>query len=141
MSAEHTRLTHRIAIQLYLVAESYTICSSRPRRPVEKLLDTPSYSHICPPTNLKRSKVLLQFHLYKWPTASVRRHWNLDDGQHPDVACRNKKCVVINLRREHSFLSPSIGHCHKYQSEEQNFERRSCARYVFLNLGAMSTPS
>jgi hypothetical protein len=31
------------AIQLHLVAESCTICSSHSRRPVRKLLDTPSY--------------------------------------------------------------------------------------------------
>jgi hypothetical protein len=37
-----TGLTHKIAIQLHLVAESCTICSSRSRRPVRKLLDTPS---------------------------------------------------------------------------------------------------
>jgi hypothetical protein len=37
-----------IAIQLHLVAESCTICSSRSRRPVRKLLDTPSYiTHKC----------------------------------------------------------------------------------------------
>jgi hypothetical protein len=43
MVAELTRLTHRTAIQLHLVAESCTICSSRSRRPVWKILDTPSY--------------------------------------------------------------------------------------------------
>jgi hypothetical protein len=43
MVAELTRLTHKIAIQLHLVAESCTICSLRSRRPVRKLLDTPSY--------------------------------------------------------------------------------------------------
>jgi hypothetical protein len=42
-AAKLTKLTHKIAIQLHLVAESYTICSSRCRRPVRKLLDTPSY--------------------------------------------------------------------------------------------------
>jgi hypothetical protein len=41
MAAKLTRLTHKIAMQLHLVAESYTICSSRSRRPVRKLLDTP----------------------------------------------------------------------------------------------------
>jgi hypothetical protein len=41
--AKLTRLTHKIAIQLHLVAESCTICGSRSRRPVRKLLDTPSY--------------------------------------------------------------------------------------------------
>jgi hypothetical protein len=35
------RLTHKIAIQLHLVAESCNICSSRSRRPVRKLLGTP----------------------------------------------------------------------------------------------------
>jgi hypothetical protein len=43
MAAKLTRLTHRIAIQLDLVAESCTICSSRARRPVRKLLDTTWY--------------------------------------------------------------------------------------------------
>jgi hypothetical protein len=39
-----TRLTHKIAIQLPLVAESCTICSSRLRWQVRKLLDIPSYT-------------------------------------------------------------------------------------------------
>jgi len=43
MVAKLTRLTHKIPIQLHLVAEGCTICSSRSRRPVRKLLDTPSY--------------------------------------------------------------------------------------------------
>jgi hypothetical protein len=43
MVAKLTRLTHKIAIQLYLVAESCTICSSRSRWSVRKLLDTSSY--------------------------------------------------------------------------------------------------
>jgi hypothetical protein len=43
MAAKLTRLTHKIAIQLHLVAESCNICSSRARLPVRKLLDTPSY--------------------------------------------------------------------------------------------------
>jgi len=44
MAAKLTRLTHKIAMQLHLVAESGTICSSCYRRPVRKLLDTPSYN-------------------------------------------------------------------------------------------------
>jgi hypothetical protein len=43
MAAKLTRLTHKIAIQLHLVADSCNICSSVSRRPVWKLLDTPSY--------------------------------------------------------------------------------------------------
>jgi len=49
MVAKLTRMTHKIAIQLYLVAESCTICISRSRRPVRKLLDTPSYTVQCVP--------------------------------------------------------------------------------------------
>jgi hypothetical protein len=41
MAANLTRLTHKIAIHLHLVAESCTISCSR--RPVWKLLDIPSY--------------------------------------------------------------------------------------------------
>jgi len=44
MAAKLTRLTHKIAIQLHLVAESCTICSSLSRWSVRKLLDIPSYS-------------------------------------------------------------------------------------------------
>jgi hypothetical protein len=47
MAAKLTRLTHKIAIKLHLVAESCTILSSRSRRPVRKLLDTPSYAQSC----------------------------------------------------------------------------------------------
>jgi hypothetical protein len=43
MAAKLTRLTHKIAIKLHLVAESCTICSSRSRWPVRKRLHTPSY--------------------------------------------------------------------------------------------------
>jgi hypothetical protein len=46
MAAKLTRLAHKIAIQLHLVAESCTICSFRSRRPIRKLLDTPSYSQL-----------------------------------------------------------------------------------------------
>jgi hypothetical protein len=44
MAAKLTRLIHKIAIQLHLVADSCTIFSSRSRRLVRKLLDTPMYS-------------------------------------------------------------------------------------------------
>jgi len=42
MEAKFTRLTHKIAIQLVLVAESCNICSSRSRRQVQKFLVTSS---------------------------------------------------------------------------------------------------
>jgi hypothetical protein len=43
MATKLTRLTHKIAIQLHIMAESSTICSCRSRWPVRKLLDTLSY--------------------------------------------------------------------------------------------------
>jgi hypothetical protein len=43
MVAKLIRLTHKIATKLPLVAESYTIRSSRSRWPVRQLLDTSSY--------------------------------------------------------------------------------------------------
>jgi hypothetical protein len=43
MAEKLTKLTHKMATQLYLVADSCVICSSRSRWPVRKLLDTPSY--------------------------------------------------------------------------------------------------
>jgi len=47
MAAKLTRLTHNIAMELHLVAESCTTCSSRSRQPVRKLLDTPWYYSEC----------------------------------------------------------------------------------------------
>jgi hypothetical protein len=44
MAAKLTRLTQ--AIQVHLVAESCTICSSRSGRPVRKLSDVPSYFEV-----------------------------------------------------------------------------------------------
>jgi hypothetical protein len=43
MAAKLTKLTHKIVIQLHLMAESCTICSYHSRWPVRKVLDTPSY--------------------------------------------------------------------------------------------------
>jgi len=43
IAAKLTRLTHKIPVQLHLVTESWTIYSSRSRRPVRRILDTPSY--------------------------------------------------------------------------------------------------
>jgi hypothetical protein len=67
MAAELTRLTHRRAIQLHLVAESCTICSSRSRRSVRKLSDTPSYvcvhACVCALTSA-RARVYIYIYIY-----------------------------------------------------------------------------
>jgi hypothetical protein len=51
MAAKLIRLTHKIEIQLHLVADSCTICSSHSRWQVWKLLDTPWY---VPPIQLRQ---------------------------------------------------------------------------------------
>jgi len=43
MAAKLTRLTYKMAVKPHLVVQSCTICSSRSRRQVRKLLDAPSY--------------------------------------------------------------------------------------------------
>jgi hypothetical protein len=54
-AAKLNRLTHRIAIQLHLVAEICTICSSHSRWPVRKLSDTPPIWYLIP--NGKENKI------------------------------------------------------------------------------------
>jgi len=46
MAAKLTRLTHKTAIQLRLVAQSSTTCSSRSRSRVRKFVDTSSYGGV-----------------------------------------------------------------------------------------------
>jgi hypothetical protein len=67
MAAKLTRLTHAVAIELHLVAESCTIFSSRARRPVRKLLDTPSY-YLLPPEDGGNKETLVTYR------ATARRH-------------------------------------------------------------------
>jgi len=64
MAAKLTRVTHNIAIQLHLVVESCTICSSHSRRPIWKHLDTPSYLQSSSTDSLSPSKCLL--HNFIW---------------------------------------------------------------------------
>jgi len=69
MAAKLTRLTHKMMIQVHLVAEGCTICSSHAGRQVQKLLDTPSYLHL--PTLMWFCKIFIlleqnyQAHIFK----------------------------------------------------------------------------
>jgi hypothetical protein len=49
MVAKLIRMTHKLVIQLHLVAESCTICSSHSRWPVQKLLMCPHMLQTSPP--------------------------------------------------------------------------------------------
>jgi hypothetical protein len=62
MVAKLIRTIQKIAIQLHLVAESCTICSSRSRWPVRELSDTPSYEQFdCSINILRRPKYFFFF--------------------------------------------------------------------------------
>jgi len=56
MVAKLTILTKKLAIQLHVVAENCTLCSSRSRRSVRKVLDTPSY------VNFFQQQCVILFH-------------------------------------------------------------------------------
>jgi len=77
VAEKFTKLCHKTVIKLHLVAESCTICSSRSRRPVRKLLNTPSY--IFPltqksliPLNCRKMMKLL---IYYDNLMIVHSHW------------------------------------------------------------------
>jgi hypothetical protein len=71
-------LTHKIVIQLHVVAESCTICSSRSGRPVRKLLYTPSYTW-------------LNADLLRWKCAT-------NPSVHPSVCSTNSATGLFRLR-------------------------------------------
>jgi hypothetical protein len=96
MAAKLTRLTHKIAIQLHLVAESCTICSSRSRRPVRKLLDTSSHQ----PLYKSYSKVRLTNVKQDQRRPALRR-WMCIRG----ASCSNLGSVTSNPQVFMDFLS------------------------------------
>jgi hypothetical protein len=80
MAAKLTRLKKKkkIATQLHLVAESCTICSSRSRRPVRELLDTPSYLSSKTKVSFRADKVKVKLSLcFNWPPRheGLLREW------------------------------------------------------------------
>jgi hypothetical protein len=95
MAAKLTRLTHKIAIQLQLVAQSCTICSCRSRWPVLKLFDTPSY--------VAMSLQMWRGH-WQAAAASLRRHFVL---RH--INARNVR-VIINDVSDYTHLLVIIAH-------------------------------
>jgi hypothetical protein len=83
MVAKLTRLTHKIVIQLHLVAESCTICSSRSRQPIQKLLDTPSceFHLMQKKCNVKLNQMLFEiYHLV------LQLHYMLPSFRHTSYA-------------------------------------------------------
>jgi hypothetical protein len=105
MAAKLTRLTHKITIELHLMTESCTICSSRSRRTVRKLLDTPSYTSLqsngpCTFPFLLHQQILLPksldtFHLYSSIKQSA--NWKSPMQNEKRIALRVKVKVKLFL--------------------------------------------
>jgi hypothetical protein len=75
LAAKLTRLTHKITTQLYLEAESYTICSFRFRRPVRKLLDALSYTKFYEMGKLFKRLLMGNTRTWKRQTTSLTLTW------------------------------------------------------------------
>jgi len=76
MAETLTRLTHKIAIQLHLVAESCTIFSSR-SRPVRKLLDTPSYVRVFICSAVLRSPAKMSKRIHSFNKGTGHTAWSV----------------------------------------------------------------
>jgi hypothetical protein len=119
MAEKLTRLTHKIAIQLHLVAESCTICSYCSRRPVRKLLDTPSYI-----TNVASNLRIAEDDELQW----MRKEWLwpvlrfcsgiwLQYWGKPRKICQNSPSVSgSGLEHEYSWIRSWVLSIHPWRS-------------------------
>jgi hypothetical protein len=78
MAAKLIRLTHKIAIQLHLVAESCTVCSSSSRRPVRKLLNIHPVCSVVSQTKLQNVLQFRVHEIYKSLLCNFVSHIGLD---------------------------------------------------------------
>jgi hypothetical protein len=125
MAAKFTRLIHKIAIQLHLVAESCTICSSRSKRPVRKLLSTPSYIVTslvqgCPTVKLLR---FLVWRLGPCHCVSYLNVW---------FAYRSRIAVVFQWAEKQVTFLPAIAletwRCYEHDA----YFNKACKRYQLM---------
>jgi len=110
MAAKLTRLTHKIATQLHLVTGSCTIYSSRTRRPVRKLLDTPTYSvelheHIMNTTTFVKIQKHFSFARYNnpnnWYSVLLHHHrvWSSHEPNYRNLDVRSEVITeVLKIR-------------------------------------------
>jgi len=145
MAAKLTKLAHRIAIQLHLAAEKFTICSSGSRRSVRRLLDTPSYITI----RIRKLKQKYIFHKswfghsYSLPVRGLAL-WLLGRSCFCVITLMSQlysmgvPCVVTFLfRRTHTLPLPSVFHLSetlqsvsssmilRFYNDDTNIDRRS----------------
>jgi len=82
MAAKLIRLTHKITIQLHLVAENCTTCSSRYKWLVRKLLDTTTCTYFRLHFNSSHAPCIgiinsTNLRCTDFPMVSMARYWNL----------------------------------------------------------------
>jgi len=103
MPAKLTRLTHKIAIQLHVVAESCTFCSSPSRRPVRKLLETPSYDEYSSSrstvvaSRLHQSAPLFVTGLWNQWGMNVGNHINIQQSEFRPMTHSALLCVLMSV--------------------------------------------
>jgi hypothetical protein len=107
MAAKLTRLTHKIAMQTHLVAEGCTICSSRSRRPVRKLLDTPSYGW-------PRTRIISR-NFHNTSNLKYRKVWSVSYKR------RRKRSAVktADIATTHSWYKPRVENLHGWWITEK----------------------
>jgi len=104
MAAKLTRLTHKTAIQLDLMVECCTTCSSRSRRPVRKLLDIPSCVCIVPILHFVFSPLMHQEHII---THGSRYSYSVYECLEEDTDTQmhmvmHMRSTITNIRRKQS---------------------------------------
>jgi len=119
MAAKLTRLTHKIAIQLHIVSEIYTICSSCFRRPVRKLLDTPLYKLLVSWDGLENTDMVRSFFWASFETGYIvnmfRRNRtspvNVNTQLHPMPSLRTLRIspLLIHVFKAWCFVQYRIG--------------------------------
>jgi hypothetical protein len=124
MEEKLARLIHKIAIQLHLVAEGCTICSSRSRWPARKLLDTPSYATAellwQRPTSTKATvswKITEHTWSYKYHCAKYKRQSKLHVARCLNITIwRIKSAFRFQSRSSLEFFPRFCRHCSEYPS-------------------------
>jgi len=120
MAAKLIRLTHKIAIQLHLVAESCTICSSHSSQPVRKLFVAPLY--------IRRHVVVIWCWSAGWPLSSY-----LSFKHHFVVISETDKRQFLTAQWDIWRMSNRlISEANKCQAAKNGFENYFCPTGAYL---------
>jgi hypothetical protein len=108
--AKLTRLTHKIAIKLHIVAESCTICSSSSRRPVRILLDTPSCHDSLKSVSTLTRYMKVRFYTvhclrYNW---STQRFWRSSDSRPQVTGCQHTDTFLLLFTSKYYYFTLGV---------------------------------